>query len=84
MIYHDESIFCTNEAQTWMWGEADKPVILPKTKGSGIMVYVNILGRPGIMRWLTEKVIMLVMRLNRRLKYTSRTVEFFLNMTNFI
>ena len=38
MIYHDESIFCTNEAQTWMWGEADKPAILPKTKGSGIMV----------------------------------------------
>ena len=26
----------------------------------------TILGRPGIMRWLTEKVIMLVMRLNRR------------------
>ena len=27
-----------NEAQTWMWGTADKPAILPKTKGSGIMV----------------------------------------------
>ena len=27
-----------NEAQTWMWGMADKPAILPKTKGSGIMV----------------------------------------------
>ena len=64
----------------WMWGEADKPAILPKTKGSGIMVYINILGRPGIMRWLTEKVIMPVMRL----KYTSRTVAFFFNMTNFI
>ena len=38
MIHHDEFIFCTNEAQTWMWGEADKPAILPKTKGSGIMV----------------------------------------------
>ena len=38
MIYHDESIFCTNETQKWMWGTEDKPVILPKTKGSGIMV----------------------------------------------
>ena len=38
LIYHDESIFNVNEAQTWMWGTADKPAILPKTKGSGIMV----------------------------------------------
>ena len=38
MIYHDESIFNTNEGQTWMWGEEDRPAILPKTKGSGIMV----------------------------------------------
>ena len=38
MIYHDESIFSTNEAQTWMWGMQDKPAILPKTRGSGIMV----------------------------------------------
>ena len=33
-----ESIFNTNEGQTWMWGEEDRPAILPKTKGSGIMV----------------------------------------------
>ena len=38
MIYHDESIFNTNEGQTWMWGTDDNPAILPKTKGSGIMV----------------------------------------------
>ena len=38
MIYHDESIFNTNEGQTWMWGEEERPAILPKTKGSGIMV----------------------------------------------
>ena len=35
MIFHDESIFNTNEGQTWMWGTSDKPAILPKTKGSG-------------------------------------------------
>ena len=28
MIYNNESIFCTNEAQTWMWGSEDKPAIL--------------------------------------------------------
>ena len=38
LFYHDESIFNANEAQTWMWGSADKPAILPKTKGSEIMV----------------------------------------------
>ena len=38
MIYHDESIFNANEAQTWMWRTLDKPAILPKTRGSGIMV----------------------------------------------
>ena len=38
MIYHDEYILNTNEGQTWMWGTDDNPAILPKTKGSGIMV----------------------------------------------
>ena len=38
LIYHDESIFNTNEGQTWMWAEPDTPVIQPKTQGSGIMV----------------------------------------------
>ncbi len=28
MIYHDESIFCTNEGQTWIWGTEDKPGIM--------------------------------------------------------
>lgn len=38
VIYHDESIFSTNEGQQWMWGEEERPAILPKMKGSGIMV----------------------------------------------
>ena len=38
LIYHDESIFNTNEGQSWMWATEDTPVIQPKTKGSGIMV----------------------------------------------
>ena len=38
LIYHDESIFNTNEGQTWMWAGKDAPIIQPKTKGSGIMV----------------------------------------------
>ena len=38
LIFHDESIFSTNEGQMWMWGESKQPAILPKTKGSGIMV----------------------------------------------
>ena len=38
LIYHDESIFTTNEGQLWMWASDDTPVIQPKTKGSGIMV----------------------------------------------
>ena len=38
LIYHDESIFNTNEGQTWMWAGEDAPIIQPKTKGSGIMV----------------------------------------------
>ena len=37
LIYHDESIFNTNEGQTWMWATEDAPILQPKTKGSGIM-----------------------------------------------
>lgn len=38
VLFHDESIYNTNEGQSWMWGEDDHPALLPKTKGSGIMV----------------------------------------------
>ena len=38
IIFHDESILNTNEGQTWMWGESERPAVLPKTKSSGIMV----------------------------------------------
>ena len=38
LIYHDESIFNTNEGQTWMWATEDALILQPKTKGSGIMV----------------------------------------------
>lgn len=38
LLYHDESIYNCNEGQTWMWAEAEKPAILPKTKGSGVMI----------------------------------------------
>ena len=38
VLYHDESIYNTNEGQTWMWAEEDHHALLPKTKGSGIMV----------------------------------------------
>ena len=37
-IFHDESIFNTNEGQTWMWVTEDQPILQSKTKGSGIMV----------------------------------------------
>jgi hypothetical protein len=38
IIYHDESIFHTNEGQTWIWGTGDHAYIQPKSKGAGIMV----------------------------------------------
>ena len=38
VLYHDKSIYNTNEGQSWMWAEDDHPALLPKTKGSGIMV----------------------------------------------
>ena len=38
LIYHDESIFNSNESQTWMSGEEERPALLSKTKGSEVMV----------------------------------------------
>lgn len=37
LINHDQSIYNSNEGQTWMWAEEDHPAILPKTKGNGII-----------------------------------------------
>ena len=39
VLYHDESVYNSNEGETWMWGEEDKPALQSKTKGSGIMVF---------------------------------------------
>ena len=38
VICHDESTFCSNEDQSFMWGTKDQKMIKPKSKGSGIMV----------------------------------------------
>ena len=35
---HDELIDNSNKEQTWTWGEEEKPALLLKTKGSGLMV----------------------------------------------
>ena len=50
LIFHDESIFNTNEGQTWIWGTGDQPYIQPKTKGAGIMVSDFITQQMGFLR----------------------------------
>ena len=50
LIYHDESIYHSKEGQTWMWGEEERPALLPKTKGSGLMVSDFIDEHDGFLR----------------------------------
>ena len=50
LIYHDESIFSTNEGQHWMWASEDMAVLKPKTRGSGIMVSDYIDQHNGFLR----------------------------------
>lgn len=50
LIYHDESIFNTNEGQTWAWATGEEPIIQPKTKGAGIMVSDFIEQHDGFLR----------------------------------
>ena len=38
LIFHDESIFHSNDDQGWMWGEKGKIILKPKGQGRGIMV----------------------------------------------
>ena len=38
MIYHDESIFHSNEDQGWAWAEKWGQLIKPKGQGKGIMI----------------------------------------------
>ena len=56
IIFHDESIFNTNEGQTWMWRESERPAILPKTKGSGIMVSDFVEEHGGYLRLTPEEL----------------------------
>ena len=54
-IFHDESIFNTNEGQTWMWAAEGQPIIQPKTRGSGIMVSDFIDDHSGYLRLSDEE-----------------------------
>ena len=38
LIFHDESIFHSNDDQGWMWGEKGKTILKLKGQGHGIMV----------------------------------------------
>ena len=38
LIFHDESIFHSNDDQGWMWGEKGNTILKPKGQGRGIMV----------------------------------------------
>ena len=38
LIYHDESIFHSNDGQGWLWAEEGKQPIRPKGQGRGIMI----------------------------------------------
>ena len=33
LIYHNQSIFSTNEGQQWIWASEDMPVLKPKMRG---------------------------------------------------
>ena len=55
LIYHDESIFNTNEGQSWMWATDDTPILQPKTKGSGIMISDYIDQQNGFLRLSDEE-----------------------------
>ena len=50
LIYHDESIFNTNEGQKWAWATGDESIIQPKTKGAGIMVSDFVEQHDGFLR----------------------------------
>ena len=38
LIYHDESVFQANDAQSWQWAEENKITLRPKTQGRGLMI----------------------------------------------
>ena len=38
LLFHDESVFHSNDDQSWVWGEKGKQPIKPKGLGRGIMV----------------------------------------------
>ena len=56
IIFHDESIFNTNKGQTWMWGESEWPVFLPKTKRRGIKVSDFVEDHGGFLKLLPEEL----------------------------
>ena len=53
LIYHDESIFNTNEGQTWMWAGEDAPIIQPKTKALASWSVILLTHTPAFCNLLT-------------------------------
>ena len=56
MFYHDKSIQYTKSAgQCWMWREDEHPALLPKMKGSRIMVTDSVVEHTGYLAFTPEE-----------------------------
>ena len=55
LIYHDESVFHANDAQSWQWAEEDKITIRPKSQGRGLMISDFIEEHGGYLQLTTEE-----------------------------
>ena len=55
ILYHDETAFQSNDHEHAHWGTKDDHVLLPKTKGAGIMISDFICGQDGYLKLLHEE-----------------------------
>ena len=71
IIFHDESIFCSNEDQSTQWGSKHEHFVRPKSKGSGIMVSDFVTEQDGYLR-LTDEEYAEVIKMNPTIKEEAR------------
>lgn len=55
IVDHDESIYNSNEGQTLMWGEEERPALLSKIKGSDVMASDFVDEHDGYLRLTDEQ-----------------------------
>ena len=76
VLFHDESTFQANDYERTMWGTKDDHMLVPKSKGAGIMISDFISEQDGYLRLTNEELAAGREKFPRLKQHARRSIEY--------